>query len=206
MNKTDLISPESLAKIKTIIRSLNSTTKIYPTNKSNIELDKIMNTRLFDLDIAQKSQLWQKELQNEHKSEKEIYGISNFVYKARFPFNSKKLKKLLTSDTLAGVIRAKGLYWISTDMDRVYEYSQAGINITIGNSIGTWWVCADSEFWPVSQIDIDKIEANFDGKYGARRQEIVFVGVDINPEVITNELNKCLVIEKELEALKYKNA
>ncbi len=206
MNKTDLIDIPTISKIKATIKTLNGTAKIYLTNNSNIELDKILNTGLFNMDVAQKTEVWNEELQNEHKSEKEEYGISNFVYRARRPFNPEKLEKLLTSNKLASVIRAKGMYWVSNDMNRVYEYSQAGISITLGNSIGIWWICADNEYWPGDFEEINRIEANFEGEYGDRRQEIVFIGMGINESSITKELNKCLESEQDMASFEYTNA
>ncbi len=206
LNKIDLIDAQTIAKIKTLIKSLNGTAKIYVTNNSNIELDKILNTRLFDMDASQKTEAWNEELSNKHKSEKEEYGISNFVYRARRPFNPEKLERLLTSSKLAGVIRAKGMYWISDDMDRVFEYSQAGVSIILGNSIGTWWICADNEYWPGDFEEINKIESLFEGEYGDRRQEIVFIGMGIDEQKITTELNKCLESEQDMASFEYTNA
>ncbi len=202
LNKTDLVDEITLAKIKTVIKSLNGSAKLHTTNNSTIDslinLDQILNTGLFQMDEAQKFEAWQKELQTVHKSEKEEYGISNFVYRARLPFNSQKLEKLLTSRKLSGVVRAKGMYWISDDMDRVYEYSQAGISITLGSSIGIWWACASDEFWPVDFESINRIESNFEGEYGDRRQEIVFIGLGIDQKTITKELKNCLETDAKL--------
>lgn len=206
LNKTDLINNETKSKIKTLIKSLNQNAKVYETNNSNIDLGLILNTGLFNMDEAQKSTAWNEELQNEHKSEKEEYGISNFVYRARRPFNSQKLEKLLSSGELYGVIRAKGMYWASDNMDRVYEYSQAGISIMLGNSIGIWWVCADKEYWPEDFDEISRIKSNFRGHYGDRRQEIVFIGLGINKETITNELDKCLESQQDMSTFEFTNA
>lgn len=206
LNKTDLIDSIAVSKIKTVIKTLNGTAKIYQTKNSKIDLDKILNTGLFDMDSAQKSEAWNKELMNEHKSEKEEYGITNFVYKARRPFNAQKLEKLLTSNKLSGVVRAKGMYWISNDMDRVYEYSQAGISIILGNSIGIWWACADNEYWPGDFAEISRIEGNFEGEYGDRRQEIVFIGIGIDQSKITQELDKCLESKNDMSNFEYHNA
>lgn len=205
LNKSEMVDTSTIKKIKDIIKTLNPLAKIYFTNNSNIELDKILNTKLFDMAFAQKSEAWQKELLTEHKSEKEEYSITSFVYKARLPFNSKKINALLSSNKLKGVIRAKGIYCIDSDMDRVYEFSQAGVNINIGNSIGIWWVCAPKEYWPEEKSEIYNIQMNFDERFGDRRQELVFIGVDISQETITNELNKCLVSESDIPNLKYTN-
>ena len=206
LNKTDLVDVQTLAKIKTVIRILNATTKICETNNSKIELDKILNTGLFNMDKAQNSHAWSEELKNEHKSEKEEYGISTFVYRARLPFDNKKLNKLLKSDKLTGVIRAKGIYWISSDMDKVYEYSQAGISVNLDNPIGVWWACAGEEFWPEDKEGLNRIQKIFEGKMGDRRQEIVFIGMGIDEAKITQELDNCLEPLDRIESFEYNNS
>ncbi len=52
LNKTDLVSPEALAKVEAHIRTLNPFAKIYRTERSNIPLDQILNRGAFDLKRA----------------------------------------------------------------------------------------------------------------------------------------------------------
>ena len=50
LNKTDLVSPEELARVERTIRAVNPTAQIYRTERSNIALDKILDRGAFDLD------------------------------------------------------------------------------------------------------------------------------------------------------------
>jgi G3E family GTPase len=200
LNKIDLIDEKTKLKIASILQKLNPEAKIIPTHNSKVSLDQIIDTGLFDLDKAMDSPGWLKELLNEHIPETEEYGISSFVYKARKPFDPAKLYAFLNDkDTLPGVIRAKGFYWLATDPVYLYEYAQAGVSLLIGNKIGMWWAAAPQEYWPADQKRIDEIEALFEGDHGDRRQEIVFIGVGMDKDKITEDLNSCLISDEDFK-------
>ncbi|MFN7611660.1 MAG: GTP-binding protein, partial [bacterium] len=87
INKIDLISEADKKKLTGIIKSLNPEAELIFTNKSVVELDKVLNTGKFDFAKASQSSGWLKELRGEHTPETEEYGISSFVYSARRPFH-----------------------------------------------------------------------------------------------------------------------
>jgi G3E family GTPase len=200
LNKIDLVSPETKKALMKIIQKLNPIAKIIPTQNSKVDLKEILNTELFDLDKAMGSSGWLQELQNEQLPETQEYGISSFVYKARKPFDPQKLFSFLKNGgKLPGVIRAKGFYWLASDPNYLYEYSQAGVNVSFGQRMGMWWASAPQEYWPSDQETINQIESLFEGKYGDRRQEIVFIGVDMDKDEIYKNLDLCLVSDADFE-------
>ncbi len=196
LNKIDLINEVEKQEILNLLKKLNPIAKTLECVNSQIDINQILDTKLFDLKKAQNSAGWIYELNNEHKPESEEYGITSFVYRARKPFDAKKFKKTLVS--LQGVIRGKGMYWISSDNRRIFEYSQAGINISLNNPMGIWWCEASNDFWPADQESIARIESFFEDKIGDRRQELVFIGKKIDVDEIKTKLDKCLVDPKKL--------
>ena len=86
--------------------------------------DRILDTGRFDFEKAQQHPLWFKELYGfaEHTPETEEYGVTNFVYRARRPFDPVKFNTFL-QETWPGVIRAKGHFWIATRPQWVGELS-----------------------------------------------------------------------------------
>ena len=195
LNKIDLISKEELRTVKAIIHGLNAKAKIIETTNSKVDISKVMDTSLFNLEEAQQHPLWAQELYNpnEHLPETEEYGITSFVYRARAPFDPKKLHSFFNQEW-PGVIRAKGFFWLSTRPDFVGEVSQAGAFVR-HQGIGRWWAAIPTNQWP-DGLDFQKVMKQYWIKnYGDRRQEIVFIGLkdDMDKEIIRSTLDKCLI-------------
>jgi G3E family GTPase len=193
LNKTDLVEKNALLEITNLIQALNPKAKIIETSYSKVDLNLIINTNAFDMEEAENSAGWLNELQNKHIPETTEYGISSFVYRARQPFDKQKFYAKIQDGSLGQVVRGKGFYWLESDTKHIYEFSQAGANISIDKPIAVWWCEAPIEYWPSDQQTIDVIEALYEGETGDKRQELVFIGQNLQPQKITNELNSCLV-------------
>jgi len=102
LNKTDLVTPEQIEKIKSFIQHLNPTAVLRETVKSQVDLKYVLNTHLFDFLKAVDAPGWLKELRGEHVPETIEYGISSFIYKARKPFHPKRLWDLFQEKTTDG--------------------------------------------------------------------------------------------------------
>ncbi len=52
LNKTDLVTPEELARVEATIRAINPTARIHRTERSNVDLAKVLDQGAFNLDRA----------------------------------------------------------------------------------------------------------------------------------------------------------
>ena len=195
LNKVDLISKEQLKTVTAIIRGLNTKAKIIETKLSKVELKEVMDTKLYDLEEAQDHPLWAQELYNPnaHVPETDEYGITSFVYRARAPFDPKKIHEFFTQEW-PGVIRAKGFFWLSSRPDFVGEISQAGAFVK-HKGIGRWWASVPESEWPDREAVEDAIGQYWTDSYGDRRQEIVFIGLknQMKQDSLWKRLDSCLV-------------
>ena len=195
LNKVDLISKEQLKTVTAIIRGLNTKAKIIETTLSKVELKEVMDTKLYDLEEAQDHPLWAQELYNPdaHVPETDEYGITSFVYRARAPFDPKKIHEFFTQEW-PGVIRAKGFFWLSSRPDFVGEISQAGAFVK-HKGIGRWWASVPESEWPDREAVEDSIGQYWTDNYGDRRQEIVFIGLknQMKQDSLWKRLDSCLV-------------
>lgn len=196
LNKIDAASQGERDSARMIIRSLNPEADIIETNFSRAPLERILNTGRFDLERAQQHPLWFKELYGfaEHKPETEEYGVKNFVYRARRPFDPAKFHQFL-NESWPGVIRAKGHFWIATRPQWLGELSQAGAMVRT-EGLGYWWANVPADRWPDDPFWRQSLKKNWNGMYGDRRQEIVFIGVNMDQAAITARLDACLVSGK----------
>ena len=69
LNKAREVSPEELERLSQIVRALQPKAEIIPCNFGDVELDKILNTHLFDFDKVATSATWISEVESEYKEE-----------------------------------------------------------------------------------------------------------------------------------------
>ena len=193
LNKIDAASPGQRDAARMIIRALNPDADVIETSFSNAPLERLLNTGRFDFERAQQHPLWFKELYGfaDHRPETEEYGVGNFVYRARRPFDPTKFHQFL-NESWAGVIRAKGHFWIATRPQWLGELSQAGA-IVRTEGLGFWWANVPADRWPDDPFWRQSLKKNWSEMYGDRRQEIVFIGTNMDQDAITVRLDACLV-------------
>jgi G3E family GTPase len=196
INKIDLVTEEGIAELKAIIKSINPVAEIVLSQKGQIDLDKIINTKKFNFEEAANSPLWLKALRGEEIPETEEYGISNFKYLNKNPFHPERLWNFLHTH-MDGVLRSKGFFWIASKPEWVCNWSQAGTAFTIG-AVGKWYSAIPKSDWPEDSALIAEILADWDDKYGDRLNKIVFIGQNMNKEKIVAELDKSLMTEEEI--------
>jgi G3E family GTPase len=193
LNKTADAGADKTATARQIIRSLNGDAQIIETNHSDVAPGRILDTGLFDFDTAHEHPMWAKELYGfaNHTPEDEEYGITSFVYHARAPFDPAKIHAVLNGE-LPGVIRAKGHFWMATRPEWAAEFSLAGAMSTVA-PLGLWWASLPAERMPTHPEAQAEIARNWAEPWGDRRQEIVFIGVGLERDVICAKLNAALV-------------
>lgn len=174
LNKTDLVSDKANATVAAVLRRLNPSAKIIPTDHGRVALSEVLDTGLFDPDLAAESPGWDQELSNGHVPETEEYGISSVTFRASRPLHPQRLHAALTQ--LQGVLRSKGFCWIASRPSLAAIWSQAGPNLSIEPA--QYWSGAD--FPP--------------------GQEIVFIGVKLDHNHVLALLEAALLTDTELAA------
>ncbi|GHO60783.1 GTP-binding protein [Ktedonobacter robiniae] len=156
-----------------------------------------MNTHRFTFEQAEMSPQWLKEAPGEHTPETEEYGIRSFLYAARRPFHPQRLMHILEQRDFPGVVRSKGFIWLAARHQFASAWSQAGPIINISYA-GVWWATVSQEEWPDDEYFREELQALMEPVYGDRRQEIVFIGIQIKCEKITHSLNEALLTDEEM--------
>lgn len=92
------------------------------------------------------------------------------------------------------LLRSKGFFWLASRHIIRGEWSSAGPMLTLRGGI-PWFAVAGRDFYPPeAKVLIDR---DMQGKYGDRRNEIVFIGLKVNKEAITQCLDACLLDDEE---------
>ncbi|GAA5901175.1 hypothetical protein JCM8208_002295 [Rhodotorula glutinis] len=94
--------------------------------------------------------------------------------------------------------RSKGFFWLATRPSMSGEWSQAGVMLSLSG--GDKWLCEqDEDTWPEHPEIRKKMKADFRGAWGDRRQELVFIGEELETiqPLLTAELDSCLLNDDE---------
>jgi G3E family GTPase len=211
VNKADLVTADELTRLQRILSRINPRAVQVVARFGNVPLDEVVNTGRFDFDEAASAPGWLTLLAHDHEhrhdsghshhSEADEFGIGNFIYRARRPFHPERLWALLHQEW-KGVLRSKGFFWLATRNDIGGSLSQAGGACRHGPA-GMWWAAQDRSEWPegddelLAEIAADWYGEPDDMTIGDRRQELVMIGVGIDPAEWTAKFDACLLTDDE---------
>jgi G3E family GTPase len=203
LNKTDLATPEMLGTLEATLRKLNPGARVIHSEQGRIDPAQIMGTKLFNMEEAESSAGWKKELEGGvHTPETEEYGIRSFVFRDRRPFHPERFWMWLSEHFPTTIIRSKGMFWLASRPQQALNWSQAGGSLK-ADSAGVWW-----SSMPFSQriryaafVEHQKpIEARWDPVFGDRQNELVLIGQEMDEGAIRAALEDCLCTEAEIAA------
>lgn len=204
LNKTDLVDNSTLGLLEAVIRKLNPGAIIHRTTFGKVDARHILNTGLFNLQEAESSAGWQKELEGgTHQPETEAYGVSSFVFRDKRPFHHQRFWDYLNTRFPDTVLRSKGLFWISSRPNQALNWGQAGGSLR-ADSAGVWWASMPfgerirhGAFVENQQA----IEARWDKEFGDRMNELVIIGQEMDMNKIRSELESCLCTASEVRQM-----
>jgi len=204
LNKVDLVTEEQLRELYAILQKLNPEARIIETEQSNVLLNEVIHTGLFDYEKAEASAGWIKELENEHVPETEEYGIGSITFRSKRPFHAERFLDFVNKKFPQNIIRSKGLFWLASRPDQALVWSSAGGSCKV-DAAGVWW--ASMSFGerignPTFVQNQKQIESNWDTAFGDRKNELVFIGQYLEKEKLKEDLNSCLLTETEVELWK----
>lgn len=198
VSKTDLVQSTELNRLISILKNLNTQARIIPISHGKINVEEVLGTGLFDFDKAQQAPGWLQELRGEHTPETEEYGIASFSYLARRPFHPEKFYEFLHgTDKFGKLIRSKGYFWLASRPEFAGQWNQAGGIAHYGFG-GMFWKAVPKSEWPSDADSLASIEKLWEEPFGDMRQELVFIGQNLDQDAVTDALNHCLLSDEEL--------
>ena len=203
INKIDLADAGEVEKIAHVLHGLNPRALQLRAQSANVPSGEVLNTGRFDFDTTASAPGWLAILNGEHPAndEPDASGVGHFVYRARRPFHPERLWNLLHQEW-PGVLRAKGFFWLATRSDVGGSLSQAGGTCRHGPA-GVWWAAQDRSEWPTDDPELEaEIVAEWygdpdDNRIGDRRQELVLIGLNIDPAAWQDSFDACLLTDDE---------
>ncbi|WP_047290110.1 zinc metallochaperone GTPase ZigA [Pseudomonas protegens] len=198
VSKIDLISSDQRQELLAILKSLNAQAEIVPMVMGQVPLAKILNTGRFDFERAAQAPGWLRELRGEHVPETEEYGIASTAYRARRPFHPQRFFDFIHQPWVNGkLLRSKGFFWLASKYQEAGSWSQAGGLMRHGFA-GRWWRFVPKQHWPQDEESTAAIMQNWTAATGDCRQELVFIGQNIDFTRLCAELDLCLLDDDEM--------
>ncbi len=203
LNKTDLVTKPQLDELTALLHKLNPAARILATKNGKILASEIMNTGRFDFEKAQNSAGWIAELakNGQHTPETEEYGFSAFVFHDQRPFHPERFWQWLNEGFPGNVVRSKGFFWLASRSDQAMFWSQAGGSLRY-DPAGEWWAAIppdEREQMPEFRDNFENLQKRWSPIWGDRKNELVFIGQDLDKERILADLNRCLLRDWEVE-------
>ena len=221
LNKASDVEPKELERIRQIVKNLSPDAEIIDCDYANVDLDRIIETYMFDYNTVSGSAGWIKIIEgheehdddddddhDEHKhhhdhehhhhhdhdedeGEAEEYGIGTFVYYNRRPFDTLKFNDYVLNSWPKNIIRCKGLCYFADNQDMSYIFETAGKQKKLSEA-GYWFATASKEELQQFVERDPSILKDWDEEYGDRMEKIVFIGQKLDKEQIKHDLDNCL--------------
>ncbi len=120
-----------------------------------------------------------------------------FVYLRRRPFDAERLQEWL-ADPPGDLLRGKGNVWLAGEPVRSFGYSCAG-SVHRLFPAGRWWASYAEGDWPRCGFERRRLLERWHPSIGDRRQEIVFLGVDLDVDRLCAGLDACLAGDEAVQ-------
>lgn len=198
VSKTDLVDEAEAQRLIAVLKTLNTRAKIIPVENGKVDINAVLDTGLFNFEQAQQAPGWLQEMRGEHVPETEEYGIRSFSYHARRPFHPEKFYQFIHNTQQFGkLIRSKGFFWLASLPEYAGQWNQAGGIVRHGFA-GLFWKAVPKKNWPTDEDYLASIQGQWEEPFGDMRQELVFIGQQVDERALIGALDECLLSEDEV--------
>ena len=215
LNKCDLADEAELAEVERILRVLNARAELLRAEQGQVASEWLLGRVRFDGAATVGAARWLRVMRGEErrgdgatggpagKASRAVaphlparhetdYGITSFVWEARRALDGAKFEAWLESGLPDGLLRAKGFFWAAERPADIGFLSVAG-----GRARREWvgtWAAALRESGVITEAQITaEARAKWAEPHGDRRQELVFIGTELDETKLRAELEACLL-------------
>ena len=198
LNKTDTVTPEQLAELKAIVRSLQKDAVIVEATQGKVDLREVLDTGRFDFMKAYNSAAWIEAMDHpEEHDDPEVleYDIQTFVYHRRQPFDQAAFQNFVENHWPDCVVRAKGVLWSNLNPDMCYLFEQAGHQMRLTEN-GLFVDSAPEEEKRQILAETPEIMDQWDPEVGDRETKLCIIGRHMDCEAVAAKLDELLTTWK----------
>lgn len=208
MTHADQCSEETVEKATKLITTINNSAEFLRADFGDIDPEIVLTSR-FESQETPGGIQWKTllndhshsahehhheghsdETDHHHHHKHTDYGISTWIYRARKPFRHYDFLKCLREE-FPDLLRAKGYYW-SDDKPEQKGFVSMAANVLRMDYYGFW----DAHLCDLGRKNREELPEEitrvWDDTVGDRRQELVFIGIDLDVENMKEKLDSCL--------------
>lgn len=207
LNKCDLVSEAEAARAETILAGLNARAEILRAEQGQLPVELLLDRPRFDPVDTPRGARWMRLLDDaagmrpaggwavrpaaaaEARHERD-FGIASTVFAARRPFRRAELERAVRA-LAPRLLRAKGFFWCVEEPDHIGFLSVAGGEVRF--DFAGKWAAALRESGAISAGEIPPAaRARWAEPHGDRRQELAFIGVNLDEPGLREALTRAL--------------
>ena len=222
LNKASEVSEEELARIKSIIRAIQPKAEIIETNYCDVDLDKILNTGLFDFDKTATSATWIQEVEDashhhehhhddddddddedeheHHHDHDHEHGDHDHLAEfgiETYVYYARKPFDLGMFDEFVAAHWPKNVIRCKGMCYFAEEYDMCYLFEQAGKQFnlkraGEWFATMPKEELMQLMADDAQLRHDWDDQYGDRMQKLVFIGQHLDKKALKQALDNCL--------------
>lgn len=197
LNKIDLVPPAVVSELTQVLGELNPRAEITSVSEGRIDDALLPGPLRFDAQQTIQAARWLRVLSGDGGVMKPAMSNrppsvnwTTMVFQARRPFNEEKIRVLIAREH-TGVLRVKGFIWVSSRNDDMGYLSVAG-GIARWEWVGTW-AAAMLERGVIRREEVPvSAQGCWEEPYGDRRQELAFIGLNVDVAILRRDLESCL--------------
>ena len=223
LNKASSVSPYERGRIKEIINALRPNAKIIECDYCDIDLDKILNTEMFDYEEVAKSAAWIREIEGHddededdddddhdehghHGHEEHHHGHHHHDHDegeaeeygiSTFVYYRREPMVLTKFDEFVSLL-PKNIIRVKGICYFESEMDNCYLFEQVGaqvslKDIGLWFATMPADELAQLMAREPQVRREWDEKYGDRMQKLVFIGQKMDIDAIVKSLDNCLV-------------
>lgn len=200
LNKCDLLSEAETERAEAVLRGLNARAEVFRVEQGQLPVELLLDRARFDAVETPRGARWIRLLGEavggravrppaaRHERD---YGIGSAVFTARRAFRREEFERAVRA-LAPRLLRAKGFFWCTEQPDHIGFLAVAGGEVKF-DFVGTW-AAALRERGAITTEEIPPAaRERWVEPHGDRRQELAFIGVDLDEEALHAALQAALV-------------
>ena len=195
ISKTEGLSLAKQTRLRSLLETLNPEATILSIAEGLDVVGQIVNERTPASMPISSQPGWAKLIQGAPMPTIRSSYWTMGVFRATRPFHPQRLWELIESDW-PGILRCQGHFWIASQPDRCFLWSQ-----TAGGRffeyIGDWWASIPCADWPDDKAFRKELSQDWSLEFGDRRQALACIGYRLDRERLFQRLASCLLTAAE---------